>query len=534
MSHDSRLPAAALSLAKRGFAIFPLKARDKIPVTKHGFKDASTDPKQVTAWWEGWPEQNIGIATGEASGIWVLDVDGEDGEASLKRLTDTHGALPCTVEVITGRGRHLYFRWVDGVACTAKRLGDGLDTRGNNGYVVAPPSIHPSGRAYAWSVDCADEFADAPDWLVKLVRGEPRKLNGTTNGHDHGADKDRLLARLPKQLVHLIDTTVVTGQRSEHSFKVMCLLFENGLSDLEVRLVADGAAFAEKFWQRGDLIEEINRARGRWERNGSKRAKSSSTISWRAMAMTAAELQRREFPLVSWVVPGLIPEGVTLFAGKPKIGKSWWALDLALGVGSDRHVMGGIKPEHGDVLYAALEDNPRRLQKRVRKLLMPGSTSWPERLTLATAWRRLDQGGIEDIADWCDGAAQPKLVILDTLAGVRPIRTSSGYTEDYDALAALHRLANDRGIAVVVLHHTRKMDAEDPVDQVSGTLGLAGCADTVIVLNRTSNGTTLYGRGRDRSSSAPLSSTKGPASGASLATPKMSAARIPARQSSPP
>ena len=87
--------------------------------------------------------------------------------------------------------------------------------------------------------------------------------------------------------------------------------------------------------------------------------------------------------------------------------------------------------------------------------------------------------------------------MLDTLAGVRPIRTTQGYTEDYESLATLHRLANERGVAIPVLHHTRKMEAEDPLDTVSGTLGLAGCADTVLVLNRSSKGTTLYVRGRD-------------------------------------
>ena len=72
-----------------------------------------------------------------------------------------------------------------------------------------------------------------------------------------------------------------------------------------------------------------------------------------------------------------------------------------------------------------------------------------------------------------------------------------GYTEDYESLAALHRLANENGIGIPVLHHTRKMEAEDPIDTVCGTLGLAGCADTVLVLNRSSQGTTLYVRGRD-------------------------------------
>jgi hypothetical protein len=88
-------------------------------------------------------------------------------------------------------------------------------------------------------------------------------------------------------------------------------------------------------------------------------------------------------------------------------------------------------------------------------------------------------------------------VVLDTLAGVRPVRTTNGYTEDYESLAALHRLASESGLALPVLHHTRKMEADDPLDTVSGTLGLAGCADTVLVLSRSSQGTTLYVRGRD-------------------------------------
>jgi hypothetical protein len=144
-----------------------------------------------------------------------------------------------------------------------------------------------------------------------------------------------------------------------------------------------------------------------------------------------------------------------------------------------------------------MEDNPRRLQRRIDRLLSPVSAQWPERLTLTNSWRRLDKGGVDDIGQWIENTAEARLIVLDTLAGVKPIRTQQGYTEDYESLAALHRLANERGVSIVVLHHTRKMEAEDPVDTVSGTLGLAGCADSVLVLNRSSQGTTLYVRGRD-------------------------------------
>ena len=220
---------------------------------------------------------------------------------------------------------------------------------------------------------------------------------------------------------------------------------------------------------------------------------------WRSYAFTAAALREMEFPPVSYVVPSLVPEGLTILAGRPKIGKSWMALELAIGIASGGKVLGGINVEQGDVLYACLEDNKRRLKRRVMKLLSPFSSEWPERLTLATQWRRLDQGGIADIVDWCDSAPSPRLVLLDTLAGVRPARsgTDTLYEGDYRALRDLHRLANERGLGAVALHHTRKMDADDPVDTISGSLGLAGCADTCLILARSSKGTTLYVRGRD-------------------------------------
>jgi hypothetical protein len=246
-------------------------------------------------------------------------------------------------------------------------------------------------------------------------------------------------------------------------------------------------SYGEEFWRK----EDTKRV------NGAGRASALPKAAWRDHVYTAASLQRMTFPPVSYCVPGLIPEGLTIIAGKPKIGKSWLALDICIAVAMDRFCLGDRRPAQGDVLYAAMEDNPKRLQKRIDKLLSPVGPAWPEQFTLANSWRRLDKGGVEDIKEWIEQAAKPRLVILDTLAGVKPIRTQQGYTEDYESLAALHRLANEKGVCIIVLHHTRKMEAEDAVDTISGTLGLAGCADTAIVLNRTSQGTSLYVRGRD-------------------------------------
>ena len=136
----------ALALAARGFHIFPCRPRDKRPATANGLKDATTDPDIIQAWWQQQPDNNIAIATGAASGIFVVDVDGLDAEAALRRLEAEHGALPATVEVITARGRHIYFKWPqEPVRNSAGKIGTHIDVRGDGGYVIVPAE-HPSQR----------------------------------------------------------------------------------------------------------------------------------------------------------------------------------------------------------------------------------------------------------------------------------------------------------------------------------------------------------------------------------------------------
>jgi hypothetical protein len=218
---------------------------------------------------------------------------------------------------------------------------------------------------------------------------------------------------------------------------------------------------------------------------------------WRSSVITASDLKSKTFSPVKYVVPGYIAEGVTIFAGKPKIGKSWLLYDVCLATAADRFVLGDIKPTQGDVLYLALEDSQRRLKKRLDKLWPHGD--WPDRLTLTTEWKRADQGGLDDIAEWCDSVRNPVLIVVDTLEKLRPAakNNAAAYSTDYLAIAGLHKLAHARGIAIVVIHHVRKMEADDPFDMVSGTNGLTGAADTILVLKRQAGNVTLHARGRD-------------------------------------
>jgi hypothetical protein len=216
--------------------------------------------------------------------------------------------------------------------------------------------------------------------------------------------------------------------------------------------------------------------------------------------ISAAALMAKQFDPVNYVIPGLIAEGAWLFVGKPKIGKSWMAYDLALAIAAGRPVFGSIPIAQGDVLYLALEDSERRLKSR---LLKKGVRNPPERLTLVEqeGWPDLDNGCIAELEAWADAVERPTLVIIDVLKSVRGTTRAneSLYDADYRALTGLGTFARRRGIAVIIVHHVRKMDADDPLESVSGTNGLTGAADGVMVLKRDS-GTghcLLYVRGRD-------------------------------------
>jgi hypothetical protein len=214
-------------------------------------------------------------------------------------------------------------------------------------------------------------------------------------------------------------------------------------------------------------------------------------------AFTAPELQGMVFPPVKFVVPGYIVEGLTLFAGKPKLGKSWLVMHAAIAVARGGFTLGNVHCIEGDALYCALEDNPRRLQRRMRKLL--GGDPWPPRLSFECSMPRLAAGGIAFVRQWIESKPEARLIIIDTLAKVRDPKgmQESSYEADYASVSELKALADEKGVAIVLVHHVRKMAADDPLDTVSGTTGLTGAVDTVLVLDRDGHGITLHGRGRD-------------------------------------
>lgn len=227
MSADSRKAQAALAYAERyGFAVFPCRPRGKEPLTANGCKDATTDPHQIRAWWSGWPDANVAIATGASSGIIVLDVDPRHGgDESFAAL----GELPPAPLVRTGGGGfHGYFSHPGSIIRnSAGLIGRGLDVRGDGGYVIAPPSIHPSGHLYRW--DPARRIDNLtlpipPRWLAFPPNSTPRESPlGRTRKTPHVAANSSI------DFIQIAGG-IAEGARDRELFRLACSLRRRGYS----------------------------------------------------------------------------------------------------------------------------------------------------------------------------------------------------------------------------------------------------------------------------------------------------------------
>jgi hypothetical protein len=213
-----------------------------------------------------------------------------------------------------------------------------------------------------------------------------------------------------------------------------------------------------------------------------------------------SDLQTKDLAPLVWVVDGLLPEGVTLLAAKPKTKKSWLALNVALSVAMNGRALGQLPVVSGDVLYLDLEGNQRRIKNRVASILgNAGDVDWPSNVDVYTEWER----GIEAIEALTRYRAENtglRLVVVDLLAEVRPPMDPRQPTYDYDRqfLRALNGWGEEHHVAVLVIHHVRKSKGEDVFDEISGTLGINGAVSTMLILARDASGQILLHRtGRD-------------------------------------
>jgi AAA domain len=196
-----------------------------------------------------------------------------------------------------------------------------------------------------------------------------------------------------------------------------------------------------------------------------------------------AWLDAQQFDPLRYAVPGLIPEGFTLLIGPPKAGKSWLILAILLARAAGGAALGRIRVPKGRVLYLALEDGDRRMQDRCRTLMageaLPADFCYLTRITPTNV--------LATIEAFLTRYPDTVLVVIDTLGKVMPpaLPNETTYGRDYRVGGRIKAIADGRpGLAVVALHHDRKAGSEDFVERVSGTNGLAGSADTILVLSR--------------------------------------------------
>jgi Bifunctional DNA primase/polymerase, N-terminal/Primase C terminal 1 (PriCT-1) len=224
--NSSELLSAALKYAERGWAVIPLhtptngtcsckeptcSSPGKHPRTRKGLKDASTDQRQIQRWWTIWPDANIGIVTGLSSSLLVVDLDDKQwkkGSKNFADLADVNGGVPDTMRIKTGTGYHLYFAHPgESIKNSAGLVSEGVDIRAEQGYVVAPPSLHANGTKY--EVEVKGPLAEVPEWLLSVMtQHETTAEEPTQNKHNPYTDAP----------------VVFEGQRNETLFKLASAL----------------------------------------------------------------------------------------------------------------------------------------------------------------------------------------------------------------------------------------------------------------------------------------------------------------------
>ena len=207
-------------------------------------------------------------------------------------------------------------------------------------------------------------------------------------------------------------------------------------------------------------------------------------------------LMTTPLPPIRFIISGLLPQGLHILAGPPKVGKSWLALWLCLQVSKGEPVW-GFESRQGSVLYLCLEDSYARIQKR----LLDVTDDAPDNLFFSTISAKLREGLEQQVEQFLSEHTDTVLIVIDTLQRIRGnTNDANPYASDYRDLGILKELADQNHIAVLLIHHLRKMNDDDPMNMISGTTGISGATDSNFVLRkskRSGNSATLYCTGRD-------------------------------------
>lgn len=450
----------------------------KHPMTRTGVKSATTDETMIRRWWEAAPEANIGIATGAESGVWVLDVDEKSGGyESLMKLLEKYGDFSDTWKASTGGGgTHIYFRHPGlNVANAVGKVARGIDVRGDGGYVVAPPSNHKSGRSYSWDVEPGfNELMDAPQQLLEDMKGI-----GIIGGAAPSQGQYRTAEPVPDAFPE--------GQRNRGLFEIAASLRAKGLADNEILGALREANRTRCKPPLGDdEVRSIARSASRYERGELQIEKAveqpkPEATHFEFKPYKVNTIDPAALPPLEFVWEDILPTGLGLLIGPPKFGKSFMSLGLANAVARGESYL-GRRTEHGDVLYMALEDSPRRIYKRLNKL---DPRPVPDELEAVHNAPPIGPELTSCITQWVKDHKNPRLVIIDILSKVRNSSSKNDSKYDFDTkeLGVVKKVADDNNISILIVHHnSKKKDTDDIFNTTNGTQGINGSADAIMLL----------------------------------------------------
>ena len=501
----NRLLPSARWYAKRGYHVFPCEPRGKRPLVEHGVLEATTDIATIDAWWQRWPDANIGLAAG-ASRLVVLDVDPQhDGDESLAVLRSQTSAehLETVTALTGGGGQHLYFR-AGNVALAPGQgvLGAGLDIRAGNSYVIAPPSVHASGEKYRWEVGYGPHEREAlpfPDAFTQRILDAAKRPGGS----GQPVLETFKPGEMHKPLVSLAGSLRRRGLGADEIFAALSVVNQKRcqppLADRWVRSIADSMA---KYAPETPLCS-MTVAEGPTEKVVPLipvAVGQTTLLSW-----TKPTDERRYstgIPRLDEVLRYLHPGEMTLLGAWTGIGKSGLSEQIALEVGKT-----------ANVLFFPLELGIARTECRMLAKITRTSEDWIERLRaknyagsrseLYAAIEELQDRKIEMVSPASGDAfawghirnliveRRPDVVIIDHLQHIDDWTPSGSKRSDLSAAKItrdLRKLAEEIGVHVLCVHQLKaekiQRKQRPQIYDFADTAALPRVADTVLALNR--------------------------------------------------
>ena len=515
---------AALELALQGTPVFPCNPITKGPLSEHGFKQATTDPATIAKWWEKTPSAMIAVPTGKASGFWVLDID--DPETFLANCAID---LPDTRQVKTGRGVHFYWRFGDVEVRNSQKTQKngqsvwpfpdlpGADVRGEGGYVIVPPSLHPNGARYEILNDTA--IAEAPAELLRIVTKQWRCTE---------QDVPPLPVEMKSSLWEARDTnyglSAVAGEAEsirsapdgaqEHTLNASALkigsLVAGGELSIETarnQLIAAGTSMVSHNQLDPWTIYNVSKKVERCLTEGAKQPRSASSanrlnssfhtapqiVPARDVYNTLSLKDLDNMPRMEWRIKNLVPkQGLVFIYGQPGHHKTFITVDMALrcAYGLDWH---GRPSERCGVLYIAGEGKfgvSQRIKGWCKKHQLEAVDA-PFQL-LPVAVHLLEAGCVDKLKRTIDHARQDTdfeigLVVVDTVSRSIPGQDENSQEAMSKFIDACADIQSYCGGTVVGVHHSGKANERG----MRGSTVLLGGCDTAIRVTKKDEHTTL-------------------------------------------